>query len=91
MWEKFSKIWKDEELRKRILFVLGLLVIFRLAAHIPIPGIDAENLKRFLKSEKKAGSFREHYQGGMSFMSLPSNKVIWTLREVIGPSSYMLL
>ena len=33
-------IGKMTELRQRILFVLGAMVIFRLGTHIPIPGVD---------------------------------------------------
>jgi len=45
MWEKIRQIWYVKELRKKILFVLAMLVIFRIAAHIPIPGVNVENLK----------------------------------------------
>jgi len=52
MWEKFSKIWKIKDIRNNILIVLGLLVIFRLAAHIPVPGADVSNLRDFLNSQQ---------------------------------------
>jgi len=38
--EKFRKIWKTKSLRNSVLYVIGMLVIFRAAAHIPVPGID---------------------------------------------------
>ena len=72
MWDKISKIWKDQELRKRILFVLGLLVIFRFAAHIPIPGIDAENLKRFFSSNQLLGLMSVFSGGSLSQFSIIS-------------------
>ncbi len=40
MIEKLIQIWKIKDLRNNILFVLGMLVIFRLAAHIPVPGVE---------------------------------------------------
>ena len=43
--DKISQIWKARDLRKNILFVLAMLVIFRLAAHIPIPGVNVEAIK----------------------------------------------
>ncbi len=72
MWDKISKIWKDQELRNRILFVLGLLVIFRFAAHIPIPGIDAENLKRFFSSNQLLGLMSVFSGGSLSQFSIIS-------------------
>ena len=48
MFEKLRQIWKSKDLRKSIFFVLMMLVVFRIAAHIPIPGIDVAGLKDFL-------------------------------------------
>ena len=47
MLEKFANIFKIEDLRKRVLFTLGLLAIYRLGAHIPTPGINAKMLADF--------------------------------------------
>jgi len=44
MIQKFKSIFIIPELRKRILFTLGILVVARLGAHIPIPGINGEAL-----------------------------------------------
>ena len=44
MLEIFKNIFKIEELRNRILFTLAMLVVFRLGAHIPVPGIDPNQL-----------------------------------------------
>ena len=38
---KLSLIWKTKDLRNKILIVLGLLLLTRVLAHIPIAGIDA--------------------------------------------------
>jgi preprotein translocase subunit SecY len=70
MWDKISKIWKDPDLRNRILFVLGLLAIFRVAAHIPIPGIDAENLKRFFNSNQILGLVNIFSGGALASFSI---------------------
>lgn len=48
-------MWISPDLRKRVLTVLGLLVIFRIGAHIPIPGIDAENLQQFFQRNQILG------------------------------------
>ena len=44
MIDKFKNIFAIPELRKRILFTLGVLICVRLGAHIPIPGIDGDVL-----------------------------------------------
>ena len=37
-------IWKIDELRNKIILTLGLMVVYRLAAHLPLPGIDPTQL-----------------------------------------------
>ena len=44
MIDKFKNIFAIPELRKRILFTLSILVVVRLGAHIPLPGIDSDVL-----------------------------------------------
>lgn len=39
-----QEIWKIDELRKKIILTLGLMVVYRFAAHIPLPGIDPNQL-----------------------------------------------
>jgi len=42
--ESLRDIWKIDELRKRILYTLGILVIYRVGAYVTLPGIDAAAL-----------------------------------------------
>ncbi|MBU1179489.1 preprotein translocase subunit SecY [Patescibacteria group bacterium] len=70
MFDKLLKIWKDKDLRNKILFVLGMLAIFRLAAHIPMPGIDAENLKKFFSSNQIMGLVNIFSGGAMATFSV---------------------
>ncbi len=51
MWEKFARLFKVPELRKRIMFTLGAIVVFRLGTHIAVPGVDSEALKDFFASQ----------------------------------------
>ncbi|OGZ24624.1 MAG: preprotein translocase subunit SecY [Candidatus Nealsonbacteria bacterium RIFCSPLOWO2_01_FULL_43_32] len=44
---KIIQVFRIPELRDKILFVLGVFVVFRLMANIPMPGIDIENLRNF--------------------------------------------
>ena len=55
MWEKLNKIWRIKSLRQSIFYVLGMLVIFRLVAHIPLPGVDREALRGFLAGNQILG------------------------------------
>ena len=49
------QLWHSEELRKRILVTLGLLFVYRLVAHITVPGADPFALKQFLDSREAGG------------------------------------
>ncbi|MFH1207395.1 MAG: preprotein translocase subunit SecY [Patescibacteria group bacterium] len=70
MWEKISQIWKVKELRNKILFVLAMLFIFRIAAHIPIPGVDIQNLKSLFESNQILGLLNIFSGGGLSNFSI---------------------
>lgn len=52
MFKKISQLFKVKDLRSKILFILGILAIFRLAANVPIPGINAEQLRRFFDNNQ---------------------------------------
>src|SRR5918911_4162180 len=47
MLEKLANVFRVPDLRKRILFTLGLLAVYRLGGHIPTPGINADLLQQF--------------------------------------------
>jgi len=70
MFEKIIQIWKVKELRNKILFVLSMLVLFRLAAHIPIPGVNLENLREFFGSNQILGLLNIFSGGGMQNFSV---------------------
>src|SRR6202790_3534568 len=55
MLEKFANVFRIPDLRKRILFTLGLLAVYRLGGHIPTPGVNADKLQQFF--EQNRGSF----------------------------------
>lgn len=39
-----AKLWNNLELRKRFAFLLGALIVFRVGAHVPVPGVDSAAL-----------------------------------------------
>jgi preprotein translocase subunit SecY len=55
MWEKMRRIWTIPDIRNRVIFVVLMLVIFRIAAHIPVPGINTEGLRQFLAGNQVLG------------------------------------
>ena len=67
---KLVQIWKAKDLRKNILYVLTMLVIFRLAAHIPVPGVDSQALKDLFSSNQILGLLNIFSGGGMENFSI---------------------
>jgi preprotein translocase subunit SecY len=69
-WSKIKLVWTDVHLRKKILFVFFALIIFRLLAAIPIPGIDTLQLNRFLSNNQFFGILNIFSGGGLSNLSI---------------------
>ncbi|MGI6374092.1 MAG: preprotein translocase subunit SecY [Patescibacteria group bacterium] len=70
MFNKLEQIWKARDLRNNILYVLALLVVFRFAAHIPVPGVNAVALKSLFASNEILGLMNLFSGGGMSNFSI---------------------
>ncbi|MDO8594612.1 MAG: preprotein translocase subunit SecY [bacterium] len=68
--QKLRSVWTDPTLRKRLLFVAAMLVVFRLLATIPIPGIDVEKLQSFLANNQFFGLLNIFSGGGISNLSI---------------------
>jgi len=68
--EKFIQIFKTPDLRKKIFIVAGLLVVFRIFAAIPIPGVDPLRLSAFLQSSQLLGFFNIFSGGALSNLSI---------------------
>jgi preprotein translocase subunit SecY len=63
--EAVQNIFNIPDLRKRILFMLGLLAVYRVGAYIPTPGIDAEALRNlFSAAEGTLFGFLDLFSGG---------------------------
>ncbi|MFB3916666.1 MAG: preprotein translocase subunit SecY [Terriglobales bacterium] len=52
MLEKLANIFRVPDLRKRIIFTLALLAVYRLGGHIPTPGINADLLQQFFQQNQ---------------------------------------
>lgn len=70
IFEKVLRIFKLADLRSKILFVLGIFVIFRLMANIPIPGIDASRLQAFFAQNELLGLLNLFTGGALDNLSL---------------------
>lgn len=68
--EKIKRIFQTKDLRDKILFVLAMLVVFRVAANIPIPGVDISNLRNFFQSNQLFGLLNVFTGGTMDRLSL---------------------
>jgi len=67
---KITILFRDQALRKRILFVLGALAIFRVLATIPVPGVDLAQLEAFLTGNQFFGLLNVFSGGGLSNLSI---------------------
>ncbi|MDP1883928.1 MAG: preprotein translocase subunit SecY [Candidatus Moranbacteria bacterium] len=70
MLEKISQIFKVKELRNKILFILGIFIVFRLVASIPVPGVNQEQLKSFFSDNQFFGLLNLFSGGGLSSISI---------------------
>ncbi len=52
MLQSLRNIWDIPDLRKRVLFTLGMLAIYRLGSHVPTPGINAAALIDFFEQNR---------------------------------------
>jgi len=68
--QKLSLLLADAQLRNRLLFVIGILALFRVLAAVPIPGIDAVQLELFFSNNQFFGLLNLFSGGGLSNLSL---------------------
>ncbi len=65
-FEAVANVFRIPDLRKRILFTLGMLAVYRLGGHIPTPGIDANRLQAFFQQNQGTlFGFIDLFSGGM--------------------------
>lgn len=55
MLKKLTLLFSIPDLRKKVLFILAILVVFRVAAAVPLPGVDPARLKAFLSGNQFFG------------------------------------
>lgn len=68
--QKILQIFKRPELRNKVIFVLAMLVVFRIISNIPIPAIDASKLKDFLAQNQFFGLISAFTGGSLTALSI---------------------
>ncbi|EKD56264.1 MAG: hypothetical protein ACD_58C00241G0001 [uncultured bacterium] len=94
MQTNISKIFKLPDLRNKILITVILLVIFRLFANIPLPGVNIDELKDFFNNNQFFGMMNMFSGGAMKNFSLAmmgvgpyiTSSIIFQLLTMIVPS-----
>ena len=91
----FGSVGKLGELKSRLWFLLGALIVYRLGAHIPVPGIDPTVLKQLFDTQKDGilGMFNMFSGGALSrftvfalgIMPYISASIIMQLLTVVSP------
>jgi len=93
MLNKIIQIFRVKEIRNKIIFILMLLVVFRLAANIPIPGVDQERLRLFFEGNQFFGLLNLFSGQGLSSISIVmlgvgpyiTSSIIMQLMTMISP------
>jgi preprotein translocase subunit SecY len=95
-----SAVSKTGELKSRLLFVLGALIVYRLGAHVPVPGINADVLAKLFESQSGGilGMFNMFSGGALSrftvfalgIMPYISASIIMQLLTVVSPQMEQL-
>src|SRR3569832_1625660 len=52
MFEKLANIFRNPDLRRRVMFTLGLLAVYRIGNHLPTPGVDTTALQRLFDAQR---------------------------------------
>jgi len=70
VFEALLNSFRAPDLRRRILYVAFILLVFRLLAHVPVPGVDREQLRSFLQDSPIFGLLDLFSGGGLSNFSV---------------------
>jgi preprotein translocase subunit SecY len=70
MYESLLNAFRAPDIRRRILFVLGILIVFRALAHVPVPGADPKALQDFFNNNALFGLLDLFSGGGLSRFSV---------------------
>jgi preprotein translocase subunit SecY len=69
MFSTLRNAWKVPEIRKKILYTIMMIAVYRIGAHVPVPGVDALKVAESVGSNQ-FGVFLDLFSGGLSSFSL---------------------
>ncbi|QQS61562.1 MAG: preprotein translocase subunit SecY [Candidatus Moraniibacteriota bacterium] len=70
MMRRLLSVFQVSELRNKILFIVAILVVYRFAANIPLPGVDMDRVKTLFESSQLLGLLNIFSGGGLSNISI---------------------
>src|SRR5665811_554110 len=92
-FEAFANVFKIPDLRKRVLFTLAMLAVYRLGSHIPTPGINADLLAQFFNQNSgsalglvdlfSGGNLRKFTVFALGIMPYITASIIFQLLTVV--------
>jgi preprotein translocase subunit SecY len=95
-FEAITNVFRIPDLRKRLLFALALLAVYRVGGHIPIPGIDAQRFDDFISQNQgtvfgffdlfSGGTFRRLTIFALGIMPYITSSIILQLLTVVVPT-----
>ncbi|MEO8097501.1 MAG: preprotein translocase subunit SecY [Acidobacteriota bacterium] len=95
-FEAIANVFRIPDLRKRVLFTLALLAVYRLGGHIPIPGIDAQRFEEYVRQNQgsvfgffdlfSGGTFRRLTIFALGIMPYITSSIILQLLTVVVPT-----
>src|SRR5690349_18013059 len=93
MFDKFANIFRIPDLRKRIFFTLGLLAVYRIGGHIPIPGVNSDLFAQYIQQNRgtllgfvdlfSGGQFRRMTIFALGIMPYITSSIILQLLTVV--------
>src|SRR5712671_1644234 len=94
--EAVANVFRVPDLRRRVLFTLALLAVYRLGGHIPIPGIDTKRFEEFIQQNQgtlfgffdlfSGGMFRRLTIFALGIMPYITSSIILQLLTVVVPT-----
>ncbi|HET7473343.1 MAG TPA: preprotein translocase subunit SecY [Candidatus Limnocylindrales bacterium] len=70
MFESLLNAFRAPDIRRRLLYVLGILIVFRFLAHVPVPGVNQASLQQYLQNNTLFSVLDLLSGGGLSSFSV---------------------
>jgi preprotein translocase subunit SecY len=61
MWQTYKNAWNIEDVRKKLIFTLFIIILFRLGSAVPVPFINSNTWQTWFNNETVQGSFLEYF------------------------------